>query len=248
MTPPDPSQTPSSRRQLFKGLGAATLAVAVLPGCDTRRATAAATQGETAASKPAPGAAYAPRFFTTDEWAFVNAASARLIPSDSLGPGAVEAGVPEYIDRQMDTPWASGRLWYMQGPFNADAPATMGYQSQLTPQQIYRLGISAANDFVKKAQQGKSFAQLAASAQDAALHAIESGQAVFEAVPAKLFFSMLLQNVREGFFADPVHGGNRGLAGWMLIGFPGARADFMDWVERDVKYPLPPVALSGQRG
>ena len=244
MTAPDSSQPPSSRRQLFKGLGAATLAVAVLPGCDTRQATAA--QGEAAASNPAPST-YSPRFFTAGEWAFVNAASARLIPNDASGPGAVEAGVPEYIDRQMDTPWATGKLWYMQGPFNADAPATMGYQSQLTPQQIYRLGIDAANGFVQKAQ-GKSFVQLAADAQDAALHEIESGKAVFEAVPAQLFFSMLLQNVREGFFADPVHGGNRGLAGWKLIGFPGARADFMDWVERDVKYPLPPVALSGQRG
>jgi gluconate 2-dehydrogenase gamma chain len=74
------------------------------------------------------------------------------------------------------------------------------------------------------------------------------GQAAFETVPARLFFSMLLQSVREGFFADPVHGGNRGLVGWKLIGFPGARADFMDWVDRDVKYPLPPVAISGQRG
>jgi gluconate 2-dehydrogenase gamma chain len=228
---------------LFKGLGAATLAVAVLPGCDTRQVTAA--QGG-AAGSPARST-YAPQFFTADEWAFVNAASARLIPNDALGSGAVEAGVPEYIDRQMQTPWATGSLWYMQGPFAADAPATMGYQSQLTPQQIYRLGIAAADGFVQKAQ-GKFFAQLAADAQDAALHAIESGQAVFEAVPAKLLFSMLLQNVHEGFFADPVHGGNRGLAGWKLIGFPGARADFMDWVERDVKYPLPPVALSGQRG
>ena len=242
MTVPDFSRTPS-RRQLFKGLGAATLTVVGLPACDTRPATAARMG---AASTPA-ASPYAPRFFTSDEWAFVNAASARLIPDDASGPGAVEAGVPEYIDRQMSTPWATGALWYMQGPFNADAPATMGYQSQLAPQQIYRLGIAAANGFMQKAQ-GKSFAQLATDAQDAALQAIESGHAVFEAVPAKLFFSMLLQGVREGFFADPVHGGNRGLVGWKLIGFPGARADFMDWVERDVAYPLPPVALSGQRG
>jgi gluconate 2-dehydrogenase gamma chain len=224
-----------SRRRLFKSLGAATLAVVALPAFDARQPATA------------QGKAYSPSFFTPDEWTFVNAASARLIPNDSLGPGAVEAGVPEYIDRQMGTPWATGALWYMQGPFDADAPATLGYQSQLTPQQIYRLGIAAADGFVRKAQD-TSFAQLAPHAQDTALHAIESGQAVFETVPARLFFSMLLQNVREGFFADPVHGGNRGLVGWKLIGFPGARADFMDWVDRDVKYPLPPVALNGQRG
>jgi gluconate 2-dehydrogenase gamma chain len=223
-----------SRRLLFKRLGAVSVAAVALPGVAVQQPTA-------------QGAAYTPRFFSPEEWAFVNAASARLIPNDHLGPGAVQAGVPEYIDRQMDTPWASGALWYMRGPFDADAPATLGYQSQLTPHQIFRLGIAAANGFVQKAQRS-SFAQLAPAAQDTALRAIESGQARFDAVPATLFFSMLLQSVREGFFADPMHGGNRGLVGWKLIGFPGARADFMDWVDRDVKYPLPPVAMSGQRG
>jgi gluconate 2-dehydrogenase gamma chain len=225
----------TSRRQLFRSLGAATVAVVALPAFGAR------------APGTAQGMNYAPNFFTPHEWTFVNAACARLIPNDSLGPGAAEAGVPEYIDRQMATPWATGALWYMQGPFSADAPATLGYQSQLNPQQIYRLGIAAADAFARKTQ-GESFAQLAPDDQDTALHAMESGEAQFETVPAKLFFSMLLQSVREGFFADPVHGGNRGLVGWKLIGFPGARADFMDWVNRDVKYPLPPVALTGQRG
>ncbi|RTD85319.1 gluconate 2-dehydrogenase subunit 3 family protein [Variovorax atrisoli] len=240
---PDSSPDSSSRRRLFKGLGAATFAAVALPACDSR--PAAATPGSAAAASETQP--YTPRFFTADEWAFVRAASGRLIPSDALGPGAIEAGVPEFIDRQMDTPWAAGALWYMQGPFQADAPATLGYQSQLTPQQIYRLGLAAADGHVRKAH-GKPFAQLAADAQDAVLHAIEAGQAQFDTVPAGLFFSLLLQNVREGFFADPVHGGNRGLAGWKLIGFPGVRADFMDWVERDVPYPLPPVDLSGRRG
>lgn len=237
-TPPD-----ASRRKLFKGLGAATIAVVALPGCDSDK-----TQGM---HRPVGGqlvaSPYEPQFFSAQEWAFVIAASARLIPKDAMGPGAVEAGVPEFIDRQMGTPWANGALWYMQGPFNADAPATLGYQSQLTPKQIYRLGIAAAEEFVRK-DKGTSFDHLSAEAQDAALHAMESGKAGFSTVPEKLFFSMLLQNVREGFFADPVHGGNRGLVGWSLIGFPGARADFMDWVDRDVQYPLPPVAMSGQRG
>jgi hypothetical protein len=185
---------------LFKSLGAATLAIVALPAFDARQPATA------------HGKAYAPSFFTPDEWAFVNAASARLIPNDSLGHGAAEAGVPEYIDRQMGTPWATGALWYMQGPFDADAPATLGYQSQLTPQQIYRLGIAAADGFVRMApgRRGSPSRNFRRTPRTRCLQAIESGQAVFETVPAKLFFSMLLQNVREGFFADPVHGGNRG--------------------------------------
>ena len=74
-----------------------------------------------AKSVAADTSAYQPSYFTSEEWAFINAAVAQLIPNDAQGPGALEAGVPEYIDRQMNTPYAAGALWYMQGPFNADA-------------------------------------------------------------------------------------------------------------------------------
>jgi gluconate 2-dehydrogenase gamma chain len=43
-------------------------------------------------------------FFTSAEWAFINAACARLTTADEHGPGAVELGVPQFIDRQMGTP------------------------------------------------------------------------------------------------------------------------------------------------
>ena len=46
------------------------------------------------------------------------------------------------------------------------------------------------------------------------------------------FFELLLKNTQEGFFADPIYGGNRDMVGWKMIGFPGARYDYRDWVER----------------
>jgi gluconate 2-dehydrogenase gamma chain len=58
---------------------------------------------------------------------------------------------------------------------------------------------------------------------------------------------LLLQNTQEGFFADPIYGGNRDMAGWKLVGFPGARYDYRDWVERHNEvYPLPPVSIMGR--
>ena len=55
---------------------------------------------------------------------------------------------------------------------------------------------------------------------------------------------MLWQNTKEGFFADPVYGGNRDMAGWRMIGFPGARYDYRDWIFRyNEPYPLPPVGI-----
>ncbi|WP_263143703.1 gluconate 2-dehydrogenase subunit 3 family protein [Pseudomonas sp. RIT-PI-AD] len=193
-----------------------------------------------------PAEAYRPTFFTAEEWAFVKAAVARLIPADANGPGALEAGVPEFIDRQMSTPYATGANWYMQGPFVTDAPVEFGYQLKLVPRDIYRLGIAAADAWCRT-QYGKVFAELDGARQDEALGLLEAGKAEFDALPAKVFFAYLLTNTKEGFFCDPIHGGNKGLVGWTLINFPGARADFMDWVERGERYPLPPVSIRGER-
>ncbi|QJI31975.1 gluconate 2-dehydrogenase subunit 3 family protein [Pseudomonas sp. ADAK18] len=199
---------------------------------------------------PVISKAYDPSYFTAEEWAFINAAVARLIPADAQGPGALEAGAPEYIDRQMNTPYASGALWFMQGPFNADAAPEMGWQSKLVPKEIYRLGI-AATDKWSKAFNGKVFAGQDSATQDDMLKRLEAGGAEmavhFDTVPPKIFFNLLLQNTKEGFFCDPIHGGNKGMVGWTMIGFPGARADFMDWVERNEQYPFPAVSIRGER-
>ncbi|HGA2319836.1 TPA: gluconate 2-dehydrogenase subunit 3 family protein [Pseudomonas putida] len=193
-----------------------------------------------------PAGNYQPTFFTAEEWAFLQAAVSRIIPADELGPGALEAGAAEFIDRQMNTPYATGAQWYMQGPFKADAAPELGYQLQLSPQQIYRLGIAATEAWCKNAS-GKTFAEQDSATRDKILGKIEAGEIVFEQVPAKVFFSLLVQNTREGFFCDPIHGGNKGMVGWTQIGFPGARADFMDWVERNAPYPFPAVSIRGER-
>ena len=212
-------------------------------------AAAAASQGGAGQAASAPEAVpeYRPAFFTPEEFAFIKAATARLIPDDNLGPGAFAAGVPEYIDRQLQTPYGVAANWYMQGPFHPDADPTMGYQLSLKPQEIYRLGIAEADAFARKTF-GGIFAGLRDAQQDSLLEQMESGKAVFAKLPSRVFFSFLLQDTKEGFFSDPIHGGNRGLAGWKLVGFPGARADFMDWVERNEKYPFGPVSISGERG
>ncbi|QKJ88877.1 gluconate 2-dehydrogenase gamma chain [Paramixta manurensis] len=240
-------KTGNSRRDFL--LKTITLAPAV--------ALSGAGLGSLAVSRPAQAAEhplaeaqaardYQPTWFTAEEFAFLQAASARLIPADERGPGALEAGVPEFIDRQMNTPYATGANWYMQGPFDPDAMAELGYQLPLVPQQIYRLGIAEA-DSIAQQQHGKAFAALTGEQQDTLLTAMEKGSVTFRQLPAAVFFAFLLQNTREGFFSDPLHGGNQNMVGWKLIGFPGARADFMDWVERGERYPFPPVSIRGER-
>ncbi len=235
-----------SRRDFL--LKTITLAPAMAVGSTAMGALSLPLAAQAAETPAGPQQArdYQPAWFTVEEFAFITAAVARLIPSDERGPGALEAGVPEFIDRQMNTPYATGSNWYMQGPFNPDLPKELGYQLPLVPQQIYRLGLADADSYSKQ-QHGKVFAQLSGEQQDALLQAMESGSAEFSQLPSKVFFSFLLQNTREGFFSDPIHGGNQGMVGWKLINFPGARADFMDWVERGERYPFPSVSIRGER-
>jgi gluconate 2-dehydrogenase gamma chain len=185
---------------------------------------------------------YKPTFFSQTEFDTLAALVDTLIPADESGPSGVEAGVVEFIDKQMDTPYAHGDLWYMDGPHQPNAPAYFGYQLPESPRELYRKGLANVEAAVQ-AQYGKPFTQLDASQREAAMTALEKGTLKLADLPGDAFFVQLLQNVHEGYFCDPVHGGNKDMAAWRMIGFPGARADYYDWVDQYGKrYPLPPVS------
>jgi len=221
------------RRQFLLGVvPAATLGTLGVAGCSNN-------------GPPPSPSSYAPTYFNSAEWAFIHAAVGRLIPSEGAGPGAVDAGVPEFIDRQMELPYGHGAYFYLQGPFLENSPPTLGYQLRYTPREIYRLGIAAANSATQKSQ-GKDFPLLSVADQDRFLAALEKGEAAFAALPATVFFAQLLTNTKEGYFSDPLYGGNRGLIAWKWIGFPGARADFTDWIDQaGRRYPYGAVSISG---
>ncbi len=203
---------------------------------------------QSAALPLAAAPAYAPKYFTQDEWSFLYAACGRLIPDDEHGPGAVELGVPEFIDREMEGAFGHAAAWYMQGPFAAGAPE-FGYQLPLKPREVYRAGIAALDNHCRRQFNNNTFSGLETAAQDKLLTDLESGALDFEDVSGKAFFGFLLQNTKEGYLADPIHGGNKNMGSWKMIGFPGARADYIDWIDRHgVRYPMPPVSVSGQRG
>ena len=204
---------------------------------------------ECAAAPEPPGGGIAfYSFFQPDEAAFVDAAVSRLIPADASGPGAKEAGVTYYIDGQLAGEYGQGANWYMQGPFVTDKGPDFGYQIPQAPAQAYREAIAAINAYCAASYQGEAFAALPPETQDAVLQGLEGKQITLAGIDGETFFKLLLENTYEGFWADPVYGGNRNMAGWTLIGFPGARGDFKDYIEQWGKpYPLPPVSLQGHR-
>ena len=187
-------------------------------------------------------------YFTPAEAAFVEAAVGRLIPKDELGAGAVEAGVPVFLDRQLGGDYGKALRWYMGGPWSPGLP-TQGYQSRFTPAQMYRAAIRAIDAAVARDHGGAAFAKLSAGDQDKVLENLEAGRMALDGVDAKAFFKLLLQNTIEGFFSDPIYGGNRDMVGWKLIGFPGARYDQRRFASRyGEPYPLPPVGIAGRSG
>jgi len=167
------------------------------------------------------------RFLTQAEALIVAAAVARIFPSDDAGPGAREAGVVIYIDRQLAGPWGRDLRRYTQGPFDENVPPQLGYQGEAPPQEIYR---RALKDL-------KGFDKLSSAEQDVKLREIEDS----------LFFELLHRNTIEGMFCDPLHGGNVDMVGWQLIGFPGPRMSNYEDIDKHFGAAFRPKAMSLQQ-
>jgi len=164
------------------------------------------------------------RFFTQSEALIVAAVASRIFPSDESGPGANEAGVVIYIDRQLAGPWGRDGHRYTQPPFEEGATAEFGYQGKATPREIYREGLKGLT----------SFDRLSASDQDEKLRQIENTR----------FFALLRLNTLEGMFSDPIHGGNADMVGWQLIGFPGPQMSWAADVDKHFGEAFRPAPMS----
>ncbi len=117
----------------------------------------------------------------------------RLVPKDDLGPGAVECGVADYIDRSLADYLAAEKTAFLDG---------------LT-----------ALDAYSRSSQGQPFAELPADKRDAVLTAIDTNQVP----NLRGFFNRVRRLTLEGMFSDPYYGGNKNFAGWDLIRYPGVR-------------------------
>lgn len=101
-----------------------------------------------------------------------------------------------------------------------------GYQSHLTPAGQYRAGLGAVDAYAR-AKFGKKFVDLSEGQQDQLLGDMEAGKATGFTEPTdKGFFKLLRDDTIQGMFCDPLYGGNRGLVGWKLVGYPGAQRGY----------------------
>lgn len=153
---------------------------------------------------------------------------ARIIPTDHE-PGAREAGVIDFVDRYL-----SGIEFIYAKPDGAGFERLSGKQADAWRRRIDRLreiysdGI-ARLDSLCRATFGVEFRSLDERRQDDALIALERQSALGEgpALQQTLaetdleFLPLLVLHTRQGFYSDPIYGGNKDRVGWEVIGFPG---------------------------
>jgi gluconate 2-dehydrogenase gamma chain len=185
-------------------------------------------------------------YFTGTEGAAVEAIADRIIPPDPATPGGKDAGCAVFIDRQLAGPYGRQEGLYTRPPFMKGI-RQQGPQSEAGPAQQYRTGLAALDRYCRGNRDNKAFAELADAQKDEILSGLENGSVSLEGVDGKAFFAQVLKDVKQGFFADPLYGGNRDMCSWKMIGYPGARYNYRDWVERhNERFPLPPVSITGR--
>ncbi len=124
--------------------------------------------------------------FTNEEAKLIEALTNQIVPADDA-PGAVEAGVVYYIDKQL------------QGPFRRFAPV---YQKSIP---LFR---SACRE-----RTGQEFTTLSFAAQTACLRQIEREPQS----AAASFFRLVVDHTMQGFYGSPQYGGNRDEASWKML-------------------------------
>jgi gluconate 2-dehydrogenase gamma chain len=160
---------------------------------------------------------------TAHETEILSAIVERLIPSDDMGPGALEAGALRFIDRALS-------------------------EAESGQAEAYRAGLAALDRYARYSR-GGAFVELSPRDQDSVLIDCQIGAATgagvgFEGSSAG-FFNMVKSHTWQGTFGDPQYGGNIDFIGWDLIRYPGLRMRVTDDEQRRLEAnELEPVRRS----
>lgn len=209
-----------SRRQLVGG-GAAALGGGLVAGV---LGTSGGNQHSHRSHSHEPHARL--RVLRPAEAAVASALADRVFPPDADSPGATDIGVVQYLDGQLAGDWGAGARFYRRGPFHEPDESGLGYQLPLTPRELYKHVLPRIDEHARR-RHGDVMAALPPEQQDEVMTALEQGKVDLglgqgpNGFDSAAFFTMFLENVKEGLFADPIYGGNRDVAGWKWIGYPG---------------------------
>jgi gluconate 2-dehydrogenase gamma chain len=184
----------------------------------------------------------APIYFTNPEqFAVLKAAVERIYPKDDNGPGAVDLGVPFFIDHQLAGSYGNNTREYMQGPFFPGSDF-QGYQSPLMRHEAFDVGLSGLQSYSQQKYK-KTFDQLEGGQQDEILKAFEEKKVKLKGITSSTFFNLLRSATLEGVFSDPVYAGNINMDGWKMKGFPGHQMSYLDKLDSKDFQKIKPNSL-----
>ncbi len=125
------------------------------------------------------------------------------------------------------------------------APSSKARNRPSTPAQQYRKALAAFDRACRAKFGGKTFADLSNEQKDETIKGLEDGSLALDGADAKDFFKLILTDTQNGFLADPIYGGNKDMASWTMIGFPGAHYDYRDWIDKhNQRVTLPTVGIA----
>jgi gluconate 2-dehydrogenase gamma chain len=135
------------------------------------------------------------KYLTPEQAATVEAIADQIIPADA-DPGAKWAGVVHYVDLGL-----AGDFTEYRSTYDAGLRRLVALAREVSDQH---------------------FAELDASAQTKILEKLEADDTREGDSPAgSEFFRLVRRHTIEGFFGDPIYGGNRDLIGWRILRFEG---------------------------
>ncbi len=182
-------------------------------------------------------------FFTAEEVAFIKSYVDILIPADEFSPSASSCGVANFIDRQLSGSFGVASRTYLQGPFYNGSPS-QGYQKPFTPSEIYRKSIHQINEYCQRKYK-LPFDMIGVKNQQRVVDRVHSNRLLKNSELLMDFSKLILQNTKEGFFADPVYFGNKNKVSWKMIGYPGVLALYSQAIKKfkGKKYSAPVYSI-----
>ena len=180
-------------------------------------------------------------FTKIKDFKVLSAATERIYPEDENGPGAIELGVPYFIDHQLASGYGNNVGEYTLGPFSAGTDY-QGYQSPLKRNEIFLEGIKnieaeSQNDY------DASFTELEGEQQDEILLKFEADEVKLKHVSSAYFFDQLRSATLSGTYADPLYGGNANMEAWRMKEFPGSQMSYLQEIDSKKFIKYEPSAL-----
>lgn len=168
-------------------------------------------------------------FFTRfADFAILEQAVERIFPADDNGPGAIELGVPYFIDKQLAGPWGINAKDYRQAPFinkTGNAPDSSLNRGQLFINAIRKMDDESLKRFNTK------FIDASEEEQIEILGDFESTKIKLKGVSSGAFFNLLRSATLEGVYSDPLYGGNKDMKGWKMKEYPGSISSYANMIE-----------------